>query len=86
MTGGADSALLTGEGKQILVVTVAAAYPEESLGEVAAAQKTVECVLQFWPERSQRGLVLGGVGLEEIFKGGFQALPEWRGLGLARAV
>ncbi len=102
VTGRADSTLLAGEGKQVCsgiasqsglvarwarnVVAVVATHAQESLAEVAAAQKTVKCVLQFWPEWSQCGLVLGGVVPKEIVEGGFQALPEGRGFGLARAV
>ena len=40
--------------------------PQEALVEVTAAQKAIKGVLQFLPERSQRGLVLGGINLKEI--------------------
>ncbi|MDA0347437.1 MAG: hypothetical protein O3C20_08540, partial [Verrucomicrobia bacterium] len=86
MAGRADTALLAGKGEQVVVVAMVASHPQESLGEVTAAEEAFKYFLQFRSQRSEDGLVLGGVGLEEIVKGGFQALPQGRGFGLAGAV
>jgi hypothetical protein len=41
-TGGAESALLAGEGEQLLFLTVVTTKPKESVGQNAAAQETLE--------------------------------------------
>ena len=48
MAGGADTALLAGEGKQVFVVTMFAAHTQETVREVAAAEKPIEYFLKFW--------------------------------------
>ena len=86
MAGRADTALLAGEGKQVFVIAMVTTHAQESLSEVTAAEKAIKCFFKLWPQLSKSGAILLRIGSEEIVERGFNALPERRGLGLARAV
>lgn len=45
MAGGADTALLAGEGKQVFVIAMVAAHTHETVREIAAAEKPIEYFL-----------------------------------------
>jgi len=58
VTGGANATLFADEGKEVLVVAVFAANPEETLSEVATAKELLKGVFKIRTQGPEAWLIL----------------------------
>lgn len=76
VTGGANASLFAGEGKEILVVAVFAADPQETLGEVATAKELLKGVFKIRTQGSKGWLILSRIKSVKIRCRCLEALIE----------
>jgi hypothetical protein len=86
VAGRAEPAALAGERQDIFVFTVIAANPGKPLLQVAAIKELLHHFRDDGAEVAVPGLVALLIDLDKGIKVPGQALPQWRGFGLAGTI